>query len=146
VAVCEVGECAGTTSPTHGMNEPSTMKFARVVFTAAGVWGFVVLTPLYFTFDLVGRWYPPPVTHPDFYYGFLAITLAWQVGFLIIGRDPVRLRPMMIAAILEKASYILTLAVLYPAGRLEPGQLGPAGPDFILGCFFVAAYFKTSAS
>jgi hypothetical protein len=119
------------------------MKVARIVFTAAGLWGIVVLTPLYFTFDLVGRWYPPPVTHPDFYYGFLAITLAWQLGFLIIGRDPVRLRPMMIPAILEKALYVITLVALYAAGRLELGQIGPGGPDAVLGCLFIAAYFKT---
>jgi hypothetical protein len=119
------------------------MRFARIVFTAAGLWGLVVLTPLYFMFDRIGQSYPPPITHPDFYYSFLAITLAWQIGFLIIGRDPVRLRPMMIPAVLEKAFYILTLAVLYGQGRLEPGQLAPGLPDFLLGCLFVAAFFKT---
>ena len=119
------------------------MRFARIVFTAAGLWGLVVLTPLYFMLDRIGQSYPPPITHPDFYYSFLAITLAWQIGFLIIGRDPVRLRPMMIPAVLEKAFYILTLAVLYGQGRLEPGQLAPGLPDFLLGCLFVAAFFKT---
>jgi hypothetical protein len=54
-----------------------------------------------------------------------------------------RLRPMMIAAILEKASYVITLGVLYAAGRLEAGQIGPAGPDLLLGCLFVAAFLKT---
>jgi hypothetical protein len=41
------------------------MKFARIVFLIAGVWGLTILTPLYFLFDLVGRSYPPPITHPD---------------------------------------------------------------------------------
>lgn len=45
------------------------MKFARAVFTGARDLGVAIVTPLYFTFDLVGQWYPPPVTHPDFYYG-----------------------------------------------------------------------------
>ena len=31
------------------------MTFAKRVFTVAGIWGLVVLTPLYFSFDLVGR-------------------------------------------------------------------------------------------
>ncbi|MGE5834543.1 MAG: hypothetical protein ACM4AI_08710 [Acidobacteriota bacterium] len=119
------------------------MRFAKIVFTVAGVWGLLVVTPLYFTFDMIGQLYPPPITHPDFYYGFLAITVAWQTAFLIIGRDPVRLRPMMIPAVLEKAFYILTLAVLYGQGRLEPGQVAPGLPDFVLGCLFVAAFFKT---
>jgi len=119
------------------------MRFAKIVFTVAGVWGLLVLTPLYFMFDMIGQSYPPPITHPDFYYGFLAITVAWQIAFLIIGRDPVRLRPMMIPAVLEKAFYILTLAVLYGQGRLELGQVAPGLPDFVLGCLFVAAFFKT---
>ncbi len=121
------------------------MNFAKVVFTGAGIWGIVVLAPLYFTYDLVGQWYPPAVTHPDFYYGFLAITVAWQVAFLIIGRDPVRLRALMIPAILEKFLYVMTLAVLYGQRRLQSGQFMPAAPDLILGCLFVAAYFKVRA-
>jgi hypothetical protein len=31
------------------------MKFARRVFLGAGAWGIVVLTPLYFLFDAIGR-------------------------------------------------------------------------------------------
>ncbi len=59
-----------------------TLRFARIVFRTAGVWGVVVLTPLYFLLDLIGRQYPPVITHPDFYYGFVGITLVWQVAFL----------------------------------------------------------------
>ena len=31
------------------------MRFAKVVFIVAGVWGIVVLTPLYFLLDVTGR-------------------------------------------------------------------------------------------
>jgi uncharacterized membrane protein YuzA (DUF378 family) len=68
------------------------MRFARYIFTFAGIWGLVVLTPLYFNFDLVGRLYPPPVTHPDFFYGFIGVATAWQFAFLSIGPDPIRLQ------------------------------------------------------
>src|SRR4051812_4613312 len=78
------------------------MKFARNVFLIAGVWGLIVLTPLYFTFDLVGRSYPPAITHADFYYGFTGVALVWQVAFLVIASDPARYRPMMVVAVLEK--------------------------------------------
>jgi len=71
------------------------LRFAKIVFRIAGVWGFVVLIPLYFLLDLIGRQYPPAITHPDFYYGFVGITLVWQVAFLVIANDPVRFRPMM---------------------------------------------------
>jgi len=88
------------------------MKFAKIVFTTAGVWGFLVLSPLYFMLDIVGQKYPPPVTHPDFYYGFLGLAIAWQLAFLVIGRDPVRFKPMMVPAVFEKALYVISLLVL----------------------------------
>ena len=64
------------------------MRFARVVFAIAGVWGVLIMTPLYFTIDAVGRAYPPPITHPDLYYGFIGVTLAWQIAFLRSPRTP----------------------------------------------------------
>jgi hypothetical protein len=42
----------------------------------AGVWGLVVVSPLYFLFDEIGRQNPPAITHPEFFYGFVAVTLA----------------------------------------------------------------------
>ena len=46
------------------------MKFAKIVFWIAGIWGVLVVLPLYFMFDLIGRKDPPPITHPGFFYGF----------------------------------------------------------------------------
>jgi hypothetical protein len=89
------------------------MKFAKIVFTIAGVWGILVLAPLYFLVDLSGRQYTPPALYPHFFYGFLSVTLAWQMAFLMIGSSPARLRPMMIPSILEKLGYVVTVIVLY---------------------------------
>jgi hypothetical protein len=114
------------------------------MFGIAGVWGIVVLTPLYFMSDLIGRRYPPAITHPDFYYGFLGVGLAWQVAFLVIARDPVRFRPMMVPATLEKFIYVISLSVLHVEGRLPSGQLVGVGPDLVLGVLFIAAFLKTS--
>jgi len=119
------------------------MKFARIVFVIAGLWGFAILTPFYFLFDFVGRSYPPPVTHPDLYYGFVGVTLVWQLAFLIIATDPIRYRPLMVAAILEKAVYVATMGILYVKGQLVAGQVAVVGPDFILGTLFVVAFLKT---
>ena len=47
------------------------MRFARIVFVAAGVWGIAVLTPLYWLVDITGRRYSPPGDYPHFSYGFL---------------------------------------------------------------------------
>jgi len=52
------------------------MKFARIVFRVAAIWGVLVITPLYFMFDLIGRNDPPAITHPAFFYGFVGAGLA----------------------------------------------------------------------
>ncbi len=120
------------------------MKFARNVFLIAGLWGVLVLTPLYFMFDRIGAQYPPAITHPDFYYGFVGVGLAWQAAFLVIASDPFRFRPMMLAAMFEKFSYVLTLSVLYAQGRLSAAQAVVIMPDLVLGILFVVAFLKTS--
>ena len=119
------------------------MKFARNVFLVAGIWGVIVMTSMYFLFDVVNRQYPPAITHPDFYYGFVSITFAWQIVFLVISTDPVRYRPIMVAALVEKFGYIATLGVLYVKGHIQFGQFAVVAPDCILGLFFIAAFLKT---
>jgi hypothetical protein len=120
------------------------MKFAKTVFLCAGIWGLLVLTPLYFLYDTIGRQYPPPATHPDFYYGFVSVALVWQIAFLLIATDPLRFRPLIAIAILEKFGYVATLSVLYALGEIRPGQFAVAVPDAILGLLFVTALVKTS--
>ena len=121
------------------------MKFAKVVFWIAGIWGVLVLAPLYFMFDVIGRQDPPAITHPGFYYGFVSVGLAFQVVFIMIARDPVRLRPMMIPAVLEKFGYGATLLVLYSQQRLHASDLMLGGVDFLFGMLFLLAFFRTSA-
>ena len=122
------------------------MTFARWVFRVAGVWGLLVVPPLYVTYDLIGRQYPPPVTHPDFYYGFVAVTLAWQLAFLIIATDPFRYRPLMPAATGEKFGYVTTMITLYARSRIQSGQLMVAAPDCVLGLLFIVAFVKTRSA
>ena len=119
------------------------MRFAKIVFWVAGIWGLLVLTPLYFMFDLIGRNDPPPITHPGFFYGFVGVGLAWQVAFIIIGTDAVRYRPLMIPCILEKVSWGAAVIVLVLQGRMYKSDLVLAGTDLLLGVLFVIAYFKT---
>ena len=120
------------------------MKFAKIVFWSAGVWGVLILPPLYFMFDLIGRQDPPPITHPGFYYGFVSVGLAFQVAFIVIALDPVRLRPMMIPAILEKVGGGLSFVILYMQHRLTPGDLALGCIDLLFGILFVAAFIKTA--
>jgi len=121
------------------------MKFAKVVFWIAGIWGVLILTPLYFMFEVIGRRDPPAITHPAFYYGFISVGLAWQVAFIFIARDPVRLRPMMIPTVLEKFGYGASLLVLYWQQRLHASDLALGGVDVLFGVLFLLAFLRTSA-
>jgi hypothetical protein len=121
------------------------MKFAKIVFWAACIWGLLTLPPLLFMFDLIGRKDPPPISHPGFYYGFVTVALAFQFVFLTIARDPVRFRPMMIPSVFEKFSYATAVVVLYLQQRMHASDLVFAGTDFLLGVLFLAAYFKTES-
>jgi hypothetical protein len=119
------------------------MRFAKILFWIAGIWGFLILTPLYFMFDLIGRNDPPPITHPGFFYGFVGVALAWQVVFIIIAGDPVRYRPLMIPSVLEKVSWGAAVIVLVLQQRMHKSDLVFVGTDLFLGFLFVIAYFKT---
>ena len=121
------------------------MRFARITFIAAGVWGVVVLTPLYFLLDLTGRQYAAPATYPHFFYGFLSVAMAWQIAFLVIGSDPVRFRPLMIVGVVEKLGHVAGVAVLYGQARLSAADAMAAGPDLLLGLLFIVAFVKTPA-
>ena len=122
------------------------MKFARMVFFVAGAWGIVVLTPLYFLFDAIGRQHSSPITYPQFFYGFLAVTMAWQFAFLVIGSDPARFRLMMIPSVVEKLGFVLSMGILYSEGRMAVTDVVIVMPDFLLGVLFMIAFAKTSGS
>ena len=110
--------------------------FAKRVFTLAGIYGLSVLLPLYFLA-------PPAISHPEFYYGFLGVAVAWQVAFLIIGRNPERFRPLMPAAILEKLGYGIAAVVLFFMGRLTGSLLAGGLIDLLLAALFAIAFRRT---
>ena len=124
----------------------SDVTFAKRVFLFAGVLGLMTLVPQYFMEGRVGRDFPPPLTHPEYFYGFVGVGAVWQVLFLIISKDPVRLRPAMPVAVLEKLSFGLPVIVLYLQGRLPAMILGFGLFDLFLGVLFVVSYRRTAAT
>ena len=122
------------------------MKFAKVVFVCAGIWGIGVLTPLYWLVDVSGRRYGVPTEYPQFYYGFLSVAMAWQIAFLIIGSNPARFRMLMIPGILEKLGYVVGLTVLYQQARVTWADAQAAVPDFALAILMMLAFVKTRSS
>ena len=121
------------------------MRFAKTVFLIAGIYGLIVLVPQFFLEQKIGVDTPPPITHPEFFYGFVCVAVAWQVLFLILSRDPIRYRPMMIPAMLEKIGFPIAVVLLYLQGRVAPQIFIPASLDLILLFLFIAAYRKTPA-
>ena len=122
------------------------MKFAKRVFLIAGIYGLIVLLPMYLLEEKTGRDFPPPVTHPEFYYGFIGVAVVWQIAFLILSRNPIRYRPMMIPAILEKASFGIPAVVLFLQHRISTFTLAAGLADSLLGVLFFIAYLKTANS
>ena len=118
------------------------MKFAKIVFLVAGIYGLVVVAPLFFLEGALNATQPPAITHPEYYYGFACVTLVWQILFLVLARDPLRYRPIMLMAVLEKVSGIafILLVLLH---RAPPSALIGI-VDVLLGILFLIAYMRTA--
>ena len=85
------------------------MRFARWAFLLAGVSGLLMVAPLYLEEPDLPSDEPPAINRPEFYYGFAGLSLAWQPMFLVIGSNPVRFRPAMLPAMMEKASFAFAI-------------------------------------
>jgi len=119
------------------------VKFAERVFFWSGIYGIVILLPMYFLEERLGRDFPPPTNHPEQYYAFVGVALAWQLAFLLIARDPVRFRPLMVPAIAEKLLAGGGVLGLLWLGRIEAATAAPLLFDLVLGGLFVVAYVRT---
>ena len=116
-----------------------TDRFSRGVLLAAGVIGLIELMPLYFLESTLNRT-SPPLTHPDFYYGFIGVAVAWQVAFIIMSRDPERYVALFPALFLEKLLYPLSTSVLYAQARANTSTLIVSLLDLIWLVLFVTVW------
>lgn len=119
------------------------MRFAKVVFAMAGVYGLATLVPGYFLETLIASSDPPAITHPELFYGFVGVALAWQLLFFVIASDPRRYRPAMPVAFLEKLSFGAATVALFALHRIQPQVLGLGLIDLTLGALFLIAYAAT---
>ncbi len=115
------------------------MHFCRRVFFWASVYGFVVIVPLYFAEGLVGRLDPPAIAHPAYFHGFAGGALAWQVVYLLVAIEPLRLRPFIPLSALAKLGPVVTVAVLLAAGRTSWLFAAPVLGDLVFGVLFLVA-------
>jgi len=117
------------------------MQFARWVFRIAGIVGLMMLLPMYFLEEQIGRDQPPPIAHPEFFYGFVGVAVAWQFAFLVISLDPHRYRLLMLPAVIEKASFSSAAVALFIAGRLALPMLAAGLLDAMWGLLFAVSFW-----
>jgi hypothetical protein len=117
-----------------------TIKFTGRLMLVSGIYGLAVVTPLLFLEQQLSQRFPPAITHPELYYGFVWVTLAWQIAYLIMSRDPLRFRPMLIPAIVGKAGFATSVFVLAAKNRIPTSSIGLAPIDLILAALFIWAF------
>lgn len=61
------------------------MVFAKRVFYFAAIYGLLILSPPYFLEGRIGREYPPAITHPEHFYGFIGLALRLAAATLGAG-------------------------------------------------------------
>jgi hypothetical protein len=120
--------------------------FARRVFLVAGVYGLLILLPHYFMEGKIGIDNPPAITHPEYFYGFVGVGVAWQILFLLIARNPTRYRIAMVPAVLEKLAFGGAALVLHLQHRLALQVLVFGVVDLVFAVLFISAFVATPIS
>jgi hypothetical protein len=121
----------------------SESKFARWVFRVAGIYGILVLAPQYLVESGIGPAASVSLTHPEHFYGFIGVALAWQFVFLLIATDVQRYRPLMLVGVLEKLVFGVPVLALFAFGRVGADVLLFGCLDLTLGVLFVLSWRAT---
>ena len=115
------------------------MRLAHWVFRVAGVYGIVVVAPMF----LMERQMAPGAAHPVFFYAWVSVNLAWQLLFLVLSVDPTRFRPVIPVCVLQKAAAVVAIPWLFVVHRVGGMWLGAALVDLVFALLFLAAYRAT---
>lgn len=109
------------------------MTFARAVFAIVGIAGIAALLVRIPTAE---DWSDHAIS---------ATLLAWQIVFFVIASDPVRFRPVMIPAALEKLLYVTAVLGLAFTGKIPEGDsfIGGVIVHGTFGVLFAVAFVLT---
>jgi hypothetical protein len=116
------------------------MKLPNLIFLVAGIYGLALLIPMFFMEQYVADYYPPAITHPEYYYGFVGAAAAWQLVYLLISTDPLRYRPMIVVAIIAKLAFGVATWILFSQGRAPGNIVAGATLDVVFAGAFAYAY------
>jgi hypothetical protein len=123
------------------MTDP-VLKAPRRIFMIAGIYGLIVLLPLYFGEHVLATM-GQMLTRPEYYYGFIGAAASFQLVYLMIGRDPVRFRPLMPLTLIAKWSFTIPVAILFLSGRVDLTTMIMASIDALIGLAFLWAWRAT---
>jgi hypothetical protein len=121
------------------MSDP--IRAVRWFSTTAGWYGILTLTPLLFMEAQFGA-KQLPTSRPVFYFGFIAVSLSWQVAFLMLGREPLAYRVFLIPAGLEKLAFTAATLSLVYLGRAPLFVAIFGAIDLTFAAGFFLSYFK----
>ena len=116
--------------------------FARRLFLWSGTLGIASLLPQYFLENMPGSAASIRFAHPEYFYGFIGVALAWQIACIVISRDVLRFRPLMLPAAAEKLLFAASTIALYLGDRAAASAAGAAAVDLLLGALFVFTYIR----
>lgn len=119
------------------------MKLAKWTFRTAGIFGLIVMVPMLFIEKLIVEIMPPAVKHPEFFYGFVLLNICWQILYLIVSKDPIRLRPIMIPSFFAKASGPVALLWLHFQDRISSQWVTTIYMDALFAILFLVSYWVT---
>jgi hypothetical protein len=108
-----------------------------------GLFGLAMITLLFFLEGEMARLAGRPLSNPENYYGFLSVAFAWQLVYLVIGRDPPRYRPIMLLGALGKVMFVTGCWILAATQRAPASVALVASPDLLLAALFLRAWAKT---
>ncbi len=115
-------------------------RAASWILNVAGIYGLIVIVPGFFSEAHYSGMFPPAVNHLEFYYGFYSVTFAWQLAYLMMARDPIAYRLLLIPAFFEKGLFPAFITWLYAAGRVSSMMFYMSWIDVVFLVLFVLIY------
>ncbi|KQT31936.1 hypothetical protein ASG29_08670 [Sphingomonas sp. Leaf412] len=110
-------------------------RWVPLWFRIATIYGVVALTGAAFGAPAGAAALP--------HYAFVGTALAFHALFWIIAGDPVRYRPVMLAAVAEKAAFTIPALLLVARGTVPASTALFAAIDAVLGIGFLLAWRAT---
>ena len=117
-------------------------KLASWLFAASGLYGIAVLSPLYWLEGEIAKT-TGGFNHPEYFYGFVGTALSAQIMFFIVAYDPLRFRPAIFFAVLEKLAFAIPVFLLWASERLSGPVVAFGGIDFVWAIIFSALWVLT---